>query len=163
MGSDPEQEDVEKGSQSCPKPRVSLQLPKGERETWSSGGGGVVIKVEIEPLRPNLSVSPGLEEAVSVRGQAGVHKSAHAGGSCRLDPFDAALSTRRSAGTSVSPGFLCSGTNGPFLQNKGPGSRFITACFSYVSSWDLPCCSPCLLPLVLSLCTSKKSLAPSFL
>ncbi|XP_064898535.1 rho guanine nucleotide exchange factor 18 isoform X6 [Columba livia] len=63
MGSDPEQEDVEKGSQSCPQPRVSLQLPKGERETWSSGGGGVVIKVEIEPLRPTLTVSPGLEEA----------------------------------------------------------------------------------------------------
>ncbi|XP_071655767.1 rho guanine nucleotide exchange factor 18 isoform X3 [Patagioenas fasciata] len=63
MGSDPEQEDVEKGSQACPQPRVSLQLPKGERETWSSGGGGVVIKVEIEPLRPTLTVSPGLEEA----------------------------------------------------------------------------------------------------
>ncbi|KAM6189396.1 rho guanine nucleotide exchange factor 18 [Sarcoramphus papa] len=63
MGSDPEQEDVEKGSQSCPQPRMSLQLPKGELETWSSSGGGMVIKVEIEPLRPNLTVSPGLEEA----------------------------------------------------------------------------------------------------
>lgn len=91
MGSDPEQEDVEKGSQSCPQPRVSLQLPKGERETWSSGGGGVVIKVEIEPLRPTLTVSPGLEEAVSVRGQAGVQKVTQAGGSCRLDLFDASV------------------------------------------------------------------------
>ncbi|XP_009932468.2 rho guanine nucleotide exchange factor 18 isoform X2 [Opisthocomus hoazin] len=63
MGSDPEQEDEEKGSQSCPQPRVSLQLPKGELETWSSGAGGTVIKVEIEPLHPNLMVSPGLEEA----------------------------------------------------------------------------------------------------
>ncbi|XP_068277057.1 rho guanine nucleotide exchange factor 18 isoform X1 [Nyctibius grandis] len=63
MGSDPEQEDVEKRSQSCPQPCVSLQLPKGELETWSSGGGGMVIKVEIEPLCPNLTVSAGLEEA----------------------------------------------------------------------------------------------------
>ncbi|XP_042650189.1 uncharacterized protein LOC122153631 [Tyto alba] len=63
MGSDPEQEDVEKGSQSCPQPRVSLQLPKGELETWSSSGGSTVIKVEIEPLCPILMVSPGLEEA----------------------------------------------------------------------------------------------------
>ncbi|XP_009893462.1 PREDICTED: rho guanine nucleotide exchange factor 18 [Charadrius vociferus] len=63
MGSDPEQEDVEKGSRSCPQPCVSLQLPKGELETWSSDGGGMVIKVEIEPLRPHLTVSPGLEEA----------------------------------------------------------------------------------------------------
>ncbi|KAM9265295.1 rho guanine nucleotide exchange factor 18 [Morus bassanus] len=62
MGSDAEQEDVEKRSQSCPQPGVSLQLPKGELETWSSGGGGMVIKVEIEPLRPNLVVSPGSEE-----------------------------------------------------------------------------------------------------
>ncbi|XP_049665386.1 rho guanine nucleotide exchange factor 18 isoform X1 [Accipiter gentilis] len=62
MGSDPEQEDVEKRSQSCPQPCVSLQLPKGELETWSSGRGGMVIKVEIEPLRPNLTVSSGLEE-----------------------------------------------------------------------------------------------------
>ncbi|XP_069646465.1 rho guanine nucleotide exchange factor 18 isoform X2 [Haliaeetus albicilla] len=62
MGSDPEQEDVEKRSQSCPQPRVSLQLPKGELETWSSGRGGMVIKVEIEPLHPNLTVSSGLEE-----------------------------------------------------------------------------------------------------
>lgn len=66
MGSDAEQEDVEKGSQSCPQPCVSLQLPKGELESWSSGGGGTVIKVEIEPLRPNLTVIPGSEEAVSV-------------------------------------------------------------------------------------------------
>ncbi|KAM7081591.1 rho guanine nucleotide exchange factor 18-like [Ciconia maguari] len=58
VGSDPEQEDVEKGSQSCPQPRMS----KGELETWSSSGGGMLIKVEIEPLRPNLMVSPGLEE-----------------------------------------------------------------------------------------------------
>ncbi|XP_074783879.1 rho guanine nucleotide exchange factor 18 isoform X2 [Athene noctua] len=63
MGSDPEQEDVEKGSQACPQPRVALQLPKGELETWSGGGGGMVIKVEIEPLCPSLTVSPGLEEA----------------------------------------------------------------------------------------------------
>ncbi|GAB0200629.1 rho guanine nucleotide exchange factor 18 [Grus japonensis] len=62
MGSDPEQEDVEKGSRSCPQPHVSLQLPKGELETWSSGRGGMVIKVEIEPLCPNLTVSPGMEE-----------------------------------------------------------------------------------------------------
>ncbi|XP_026720889.1 insulin receptor isoform X1 [Athene cunicularia] len=63
MGSDPEQEDVEKGSQACPQPRVALQLPKGELETWSGGGGGMVIKVEIEPLCPSLTLSPGLEEA----------------------------------------------------------------------------------------------------
>ncbi|XP_055563816.1 rho guanine nucleotide exchange factor 18 isoform X2 [Falco cherrug] len=63
MGSDPEQEDVEKGSLSCPQPCVSLQLPKGELETWSSSGGATVIKVEIEPLCSNLMVSPGLEEA----------------------------------------------------------------------------------------------------
>lgn len=57
-----------KGIQPCPQPRVSLQLPKEPGEPWSSGGAGVVIKVEIEPLLPNLTVSPGLEEAVSVRG-----------------------------------------------------------------------------------------------
>lgn len=68
MGSDPEQEDVEKGSPSCLQPCVSLQLPEGELETWSSGGGGMVIKVEIEPLHPNVTVSPGSEEGVSVRG-----------------------------------------------------------------------------------------------
>ncbi|XP_074934203.1 rho guanine nucleotide exchange factor 18 isoform X3 [Phalacrocorax aristotelis] len=62
IGSDAEQEDVDKRSQSCLQPGVSLQLPKGELETWSSGAGGMVIKVEIEPLRPNLAVSPGLEE-----------------------------------------------------------------------------------------------------
>ncbi|KAM6369111.1 rho guanine nucleotide exchange factor 18 [Pluvialis apricaria] len=62
MGSDPEQEDVEKGSRSCLQPCLSLQLSKGQLETWSSDGGGMVIKVEIEPLRPNLTVSPGLEE-----------------------------------------------------------------------------------------------------
>ncbi|XP_029888758.1 rho guanine nucleotide exchange factor 18 isoform X1 [Aquila chrysaetos chrysaetos] len=62
MGSDPEQEDVEKRSQSCPQPCMSLQLPKGKLETWSSSRGGMVIKVEIEPLRPNLTVSSGLEE-----------------------------------------------------------------------------------------------------
>ncbi|XP_032059541.1 rho guanine nucleotide exchange factor 18 [Aythya fuligula] len=61
-GSDAEQEDVEKGSRSCPQPRVSLQLPRGELEAWSSGGGSMVIKVEIEPLRPSLPGCPGSEE-----------------------------------------------------------------------------------------------------
>ncbi|KAM6236051.1 uncharacterized protein LJ264_013687 [Porphyrio hochstetteri] len=60
MGSDPEQEDEEKGTQPCLQPDVSLQLPKGEVESWSSGG--MVIKVEIEPLCPNLVVSPSMEE-----------------------------------------------------------------------------------------------------
>lgn len=99
MGSDPEQEDVEKRSQSCPQPRVSLQLPKGELETWSSGRGGMVIKVEIEPLHPNLMVSSGLEEVVSVRGlgvywqqgKLGVQKATHTGVSSRLDSFDASI------------------------------------------------------------------------
>ncbi|XP_064031077.1 rho guanine nucleotide exchange factor 18 isoform X3 [Pogoniulus pusillus] len=64
MGSDPEQEDVEKGSQCLTQPpRVSLQLPKGELEAWSSGGGGMVIKVEIEPLHPRLAVSHSPEQA----------------------------------------------------------------------------------------------------
>lgn len=67
-GSDAEQEDVEKGSRSCPQPRVSLQLPRGELEAWSSGGGSMVIKLEIEPLRPSLPGCPGSEEVVSVRG-----------------------------------------------------------------------------------------------
>lgn len=54
--------------QPCPPPRVSLQLPKEPVETWSSGGAAMVIKVEIEPLLPRLTVSPGVAEAVSVRG-----------------------------------------------------------------------------------------------
>ncbi|XP_054252319.1 rho guanine nucleotide exchange factor 18 isoform X1 [Indicator indicator] len=59
MGSDPEQEDAEKGSQCLPQPpRVSLQLPKEELEAWSSGGG-MVLKVE---LHPRLTVSPGSEQ-----------------------------------------------------------------------------------------------------
>ncbi|XP_030365559.1 rho guanine nucleotide exchange factor 18 [Strigops habroptila] len=62
MGSDPEQEDMEKRTQSCPQPRVSLQLPKGELEAWSSSRGSTVIKVEIEPLRASPTVSPGSEE-----------------------------------------------------------------------------------------------------
>lgn len=97
MGSDPEQEDVEKGSQSCPQPCVPLQLPKEELETWTSDRGGMVIKVEIEPLRPNLVVSPGLEEVVSVQGlcayrqqgKLGVQKVTNVGVSCRQDTFDA--------------------------------------------------------------------------
>ncbi|XP_051495343.1 rho guanine nucleotide exchange factor 18 isoform X3 [Apus apus] len=61
-GSDPEQEDVQKG-QSCPQPRVSIHLPKGELETWSSSSrAGTVIKVEIEPLHPSLMLSPGTQE-----------------------------------------------------------------------------------------------------
>ncbi|XP_061870926.1 rho guanine nucleotide exchange factor 18 isoform X2 [Colius striatus] len=60
MSSDPEQEDVQKGSHFFPQPHVSLQLPKGER--WSSTGGGTVIKVEIEPLCPKLTVSPSSED-----------------------------------------------------------------------------------------------------
>lgn len=133
MGSDPEQEDVEKRSQSCPQPRMPLQLPKGELETWSSGRGGMVIKVEIEPLSPNLTVSSGLEEVVSVRGlcaywqqgKLGVQKATHAGVSGRLDSFDASIepdNARRSAGISARMGFLCCGTNCPFFQDKGPGS-----------------------------------------
>ncbi|XP_069734381.1 rho guanine nucleotide exchange factor 18 isoform X1 [Phaenicophaeus curvirostris] len=62
ISSDPEQEDVEKRNQARLQPLVSLQLPKGEPESWSSSGGGVVIKVEIEPLHPNLMVSRGSEE-----------------------------------------------------------------------------------------------------
>ncbi|XP_071584174.1 rho guanine nucleotide exchange factor 18 isoform X2 [Heliangelus exortis] len=62
MGSDPEQEDVEKRSKSCPEPPVSLQLPKGELESWRSREGGMVIKMEIEPSCPKHRVSPGLEE-----------------------------------------------------------------------------------------------------
>ncbi|KAM8986846.1 rho guanine nucleotide exchange factor 18 isoform 1-T1 [Ara ararauna] len=62
MGSDPEQEDMGKGTRSCPQPRVSLQLPKGELEAWSSSRGSTVIKVEIEPLHLSPTVSPALEE-----------------------------------------------------------------------------------------------------
>ncbi|RMC00895.1 hypothetical protein DUI87_22581 [Hirundo rustica rustica] len=64
LGSDPEQDDVEKRSQSCLQPHVSLQLPKGERGAWSSGRGGTVIKVEIEPLHPDLVASPSLQEVL---------------------------------------------------------------------------------------------------
>ncbi|XP_039942480.1 rho guanine nucleotide exchange factor 18 isoform X2 [Hirundo rustica] len=66
LGSDPEQDDVEKRSQSCLQPHVSLQLPKGERGAWSSGRGGTVIKVEIEPLHPDLVASPSLQEVKCV-------------------------------------------------------------------------------------------------
>ncbi|XP_021234032.1 rho guanine nucleotide exchange factor 18 isoform X2 [Numida meleagris] len=62
-GSDPEQEEAEKGSGSCVQPHVSLQLPGGEQEAWSSRAGSMVIKVEIEPLRPSGPASPGSEEA----------------------------------------------------------------------------------------------------
>ncbi|XP_057256292.1 rho guanine nucleotide exchange factor 18 isoform X4 [Pezoporus wallicus] len=62
MGSDAEQEDMEKGTPSCPQPRVSLQPPKGELEAWSSSRGSTVIKVEIEPLHLSPTASPGLEE-----------------------------------------------------------------------------------------------------
>lgn len=70
LGSDPEQDDVEKRSQSCLQPHVSLQLPRGERGAWSSSRGGTVIKVEIEPLCPDLMASPSLQEVVSVKGWA---------------------------------------------------------------------------------------------
>ncbi|RLV90678.1 hypothetical protein DV515_00014356 [Chloebia gouldiae] len=66
LGSDPEQDDVEKRSQSCLQPHVSLQLPKGERGAWSSSRGGTVIKVEIEPLCPDLVASPSLQEVKCV-------------------------------------------------------------------------------------------------
>ncbi|OXB56378.1 hypothetical protein ASZ78_001786 [Callipepla squamata] len=60
-GSDPEQEEAEKGSESCTQPRVPLQLPRGE--AWSSSAGSMVIKVEIEPLQPSSPACPGSEEA----------------------------------------------------------------------------------------------------
>ncbi|XP_071434082.1 rho guanine nucleotide exchange factor 18 isoform X1 [Pithys albifrons albifrons] len=60
MGSDLEQEDVEKRSQSCPQPHVSLQLPTGALGAWSRAG--TVVKVEIEPLHPQLMVSPGVQD-----------------------------------------------------------------------------------------------------
>ncbi|KAJ7398118.1 Rho guanine nucleotide exchange factor 18 [Pitangus sulphuratus] len=66
MGSDPEQEDVEKRSQPCPQPHVSLQLPKAGLGAWSSSRAGTVIKVEIEPLLPKLTVGPGLQEVKCV-------------------------------------------------------------------------------------------------
>ncbi|XP_048143743.1 rho guanine nucleotide exchange factor 18 isoform X1 [Corvus hawaiiensis] len=66
LGSDPEQDDVEKRSQSCLQPHVSLQLPKGELGAWSSSRGGTVIKVEIEPLHPDLVASPGLQQVKCV-------------------------------------------------------------------------------------------------
>lgn len=69
-GSDPEQEEVEKGSGSCAQPRVSLQLPGGKQGAWSSSAGSMVIKVQIEPLRPGGTASLGSGEAVSVRGGA---------------------------------------------------------------------------------------------
>lgn len=133
MGSDPEQEDVEKGSQPCPQPCVSLQLPKGELETWSSGGGGMVIKVEIEPLRPNLTVSPGLEEAVSVRGlraywqqgKLGVQQATHAGVSCRLDSFDASVEPGMPGGLQESQqgwAFSALGQTAPSCRIKALGA-----------------------------------------
>ncbi|XP_014738473.1 PREDICTED: rho guanine nucleotide exchange factor 18 isoform X3 [Sturnus vulgaris] len=66
LGSDPEQDDVEKRSPSCLQPHVSLQLPKGERGAGSSSRGGTVIKVEIEPLHPDLVASPSLQEVKCV-------------------------------------------------------------------------------------------------
>lgn len=69
-GSDPEQEEAEKGSGSCAQPRVSLQLPGGKQGAWSSSAGSMVIKVQIEPLRPGGTASLGSGEAVSVRGGA---------------------------------------------------------------------------------------------
>ncbi|XP_066192389.1 rho guanine nucleotide exchange factor 18 [Sylvia atricapilla] len=66
LGSDPEQDDVEKRSQSCLQPHVSLQLPKGEQGPWSSSRGGTVIKVEIEPLCPDLVASPSLQDVKCV-------------------------------------------------------------------------------------------------
>ncbi|OXB73112.1 UNVERIFIED_CONTAM: hypothetical protein H355_012037 [Colinus virginianus] len=60
-GSDPEQEEAEKGSGSCTQPCVPLQLPQGE--AWSSSAGSMVIKVEIEPLQPSSPACPGSEEA----------------------------------------------------------------------------------------------------
>ncbi|XP_065604900.1 rho guanine nucleotide exchange factor 18 isoform X1 [Cyrtonyx montezumae] len=60
-GSDPEQEEAEKGSGSCVQPRVPLQLPRGE--AWSSSVGSMVIKVEIEPLQHSSPACPGSEEA----------------------------------------------------------------------------------------------------
>ncbi|XP_066422718.1 rho guanine nucleotide exchange factor 18-like [Molothrus aeneus] len=66
LGSDPEQDDVEKRSQACLQPHVSLQLPRGERGAWSSSRGGTVIKVEIEPLHPDLVASPSLQEVKCV-------------------------------------------------------------------------------------------------
>lgn len=104
MGSDPEQEDVEKESQCLTQPpRVPLQLPKGELEAWSSGGGGMVIKLEIEPLHPRLAVSHGPEQAVSVwglcagwqQGKLRVQKATHMGVSCRLDSFNASIQPGR--------------------------------------------------------------------
>ncbi|POI33814.1 hypothetical protein CIB84_002435 [Bambusicola thoracicus] len=62
-GSDAEQEEAEKGSGCCAQPRVSLQLPGGTREAWSSSAGSMVIKVQIEPLRPSGPASLGSEEA----------------------------------------------------------------------------------------------------
>lgn len=115
LGSDPEQDDVEKRSQSCLQPHVSLQLPKGERGAWSSSQAGTVIKVEIEPLRPDLVASPGLQEVVSVEGWAqqgklGVQKAAHTGVSCRLDSFNA----------SVEPGGLQESQQGWAFSDKLP-------------------------------------------
>lgn len=108
LGSDPEQDDVEKRSQSCLQPHVSLQLPKGEQGAWSSSRGGTVIKVEIEPLHPDLVARPSLQEVVSVeawaqgqQGKLGVQKAAYTGVSCQLDSFNA----RRSAGISARMGF----------------------------------------------------------
>ncbi|KAF4789947.1 Rho guanine nucleotide exchange factor 18 [Turdus rufiventris] len=66
LGSDPEQDDVEKRSQSCLQPHVSLQLPKGEQGAWSGSRGGTMIKVEIEPLHPDLVASPSLQEVKCV-------------------------------------------------------------------------------------------------
>ncbi|XP_052555649.1 rho guanine nucleotide exchange factor 18 isoform X2 [Tympanuchus pallidicinctus] len=65
-GSDPEQEEAEKGSGSCAQPRVSLQLPGGKQGAWSSSAGSMVIKVQIEPLRPGGTASLGSGEAERV-------------------------------------------------------------------------------------------------
>ncbi|XP_010723363.1 rho guanine nucleotide exchange factor 18 isoform X1 [Meleagris gallopavo] len=65
-GSDPEQEEAEKGSGSCTQPRVSLQLPGGKQGAWSSSEGSMVIKVQIEPLRPSGTAGLGSGEAERV-------------------------------------------------------------------------------------------------
>lgn len=117
LGSDPEQDDVEKRSQSCLQPHVSLQLPKGEQGAWSSSRGGTVIKVEIEPLHPDLVASPSLQEVVSVQGwvwgqqgKLGVQNAASTGVSCMLDSFN----------DSVEPGGLQESQQGWAFSDKLP-------------------------------------------
>lgn len=113
LGSDPEQDDVEKRSQSCLQPRVSLQLPKGGQGAWSSSRGGTVIKVEIEPLHPDLVASPSLQEVVSgegwARGQQGklrVQKSSTHRCQLQAGLLQCQRGTRRAAGISARMGFF---------------------------------------------------------